>query len=372
MNLLICVPTYNEAENIEEFITAVFAGCPPETHILVIDDNSPDGTAAIVETLITRYPARLHLLNRPEKQGLGRAYLAAFAWGRSRGYDAFLEMDADFSHNPGYIPVMIKEIKTHDVVIGSRNIKGGGVEGWSAARNCISKGGSLYSRLVLGCPIKDLTGGFNMWTKAALDKIDLSSIISKGYAFQVEMKYRAYSAGCRIKEVPILFADRKRGKSKMSKKIFAEALINIWKIKKNIGIDTGIDQFCKFCVTGALGAVTNLLIFFVCADRFELPEIPVSIGCFMVAATQNYIINHKWSFKRNMAKGTLSLKMWLSFIAGSLLGLAANIGVMEMILLNFKLLYKFFAQGAGIAAGMAINFFVSKFFVFSNIIRKKI
>jgi dolichol-phosphate mannosyltransferase len=238
LNLLVCVPTYNEAENIEPFLNAVFEKLPPQAHILVIDDNSPDGTARIVEKLQEKYPQRLHLLNRPGKQGLAAAYLSAFEWGLARGYGIFLEMDADFSHNPKYIPAMLEEIQTRDVVIGSRNIQGGGVEGWSFLRNIISKGGSFYSRAVLGCPIKDLTGGFNMWTKNALDKINLTTIISRGYSFQVEMKYRAYRNKCGIKEIPIVFVDRKFGKSKMSKKIFFEAFLNVWKIKKSVGVNT--------------------------------------------------------------------------------------------------------------------------------------
>jgi dolichol-phosphate mannosyltransferase len=205
----------------------------PETAgILVVDDNSPDGTAAAVKKLKEKWPGRLHLLNRPGKQGLASAYLEGFAWGETKGYDIFLEMDADFSHNPKYIPLMLEQIQNNDVVIGSRNIKGGGVEGWTWIRNLISKGGSLYSRFVLGCPLKDLTGGFNMWKKTALEKIRLDSILSKGYSFQIEMKYKAYLSRCAIVEIPIIFTDRKKGKSKMSKKIFFEALLNIWKIKK--------------------------------------------------------------------------------------------------------------------------------------------
>jgi dolichol-phosphate mannosyltransferase len=232
MNLLIVIPTYNEAENIHGLINAVFAIVPEYTSILVVDDNSPDGTAGIVERLISNYSGRLFLLKREGKQGLASAYLAGFSWGLFRNFDVFLEMDADFSHNPQYIPVMIDAIKTHDVVIGSRNVANGGVEGWTWLRNFISKGGSLYSRTVLQCPIKDLTGGFNMWRKTAFEKIGLDSIISKGYSFQVEMKYKAYRTHCNIVEIPIVFVDRKQGKSKMSKKIFFEALINIWRIRR--------------------------------------------------------------------------------------------------------------------------------------------
>ena len=378
MKLLIAIPTYNEAENIERFIKAVFESLQSVTQsvtvdgnvnldaagILVVDDNSPDGTAGIVENLIEVYPERLHLLKRPGKQGLGTAYLAAFDWGLSRGYDVFLEMDADFSHNPSYIPAMLKEIETHDVVIGSRNVSGGGVEGWSFLRNFISKGGSLYARLVLGCTIKDLTGGFNMWTKAALERINLSGVISKGYSFQVEMKFRAYSAGCSVKEIPIIFVDRKLGKSKMSKKIFVEALLNMWKIKKITGIDSSIDQFIKFAVTGALGTVTNLLIFFFCADVFRLPEIPVSIFCFLIAVSQNYVFNHRWSFRQNTGQEALSFKKWLKFTGASLFGLAVNIVIMKAVLLNFSPAFKVIAQACGIVAGMVINFILSKLFVF--------
>jgi dolichol-phosphate mannosyltransferase len=366
MNLLIAVPTYNEAQNIESFIKAVFENVPSWAEILVIDDNSPDGTAEIVEKLIPDSQNRLHILNRLEKQGLGKAYLAAFDWGLSRGYDVFLEMDADFSHNPAYIPGMLKEIASHDVVIGSRNVKGGGVEGWSALRNLVSKGGSLYSRVVLGCPVKDLTGGFNMWTKKALEKIGLDRIISRGYSFQVEMKYRAYSAGCSIREIPIIFPDRKQGVSKMSKGIFFEAFLNVWKIKKAVGFDSGLGQFIKFAITGALGTFTNLLVFFIFADQFNLPEIPVSIGCFLIAATQNYVINHKWSFRSGTTKNALSLKKGVLFILVSLLGLGINIAVMETMLLHFALPYKFIAQACGIAAGMVVNFAMSKAVVFKS------
>jgi len=367
LNLLICIPTYNEATNIEKIIVDIMNIISRLTSydvcILVIDDNSPDGTADIVERLIEEYPSRLHILKRPKKQGLGKAYLAAFDWGLSKGYDAFLEMDADFSHNPKYIPEMIKHIQNHDVIIGSRNIKGGGVEGWSFLRNCISKGGSIYSRIILRCPVKDLTGGFNMWTKSTLLKIGLDNILSEGYLFQVEMKYRAWRAGCSIKEIPIVFADRTHGTSKMSKKIFFEALLKIWTIKQSAK-NTAIDQFAKFAITGGLGTATNLLLFFLFVDKMGLLEIPVSIGCFLVAGTQNYAVNHKWTFSSNTGNSALSIKKWLTFLSASLVGLSANIVVMQLMIINFNLPYKFIAQACGIAAGMAINFAFSKFLVF--------
>lgn len=247
MRLLVIVPTYNEAENISLLLPQIFdnlskctegtpraasAGGVSRGGVLVVDDGSPDGTASIVRRIIQeRGKDDLSILERQTKSGLADAYLTGFKWGKERGYDVFLEMDADFSHKPEYIPQLYEAIQTHDAAIGSRNVTGGRVEGWSALRNFISKGGSLYSRAVLGCPIKDLTGGFNMWRLSALEKIGLSNIISRGYSFQIEMKYRAYKAGCKIKEVPITFPDRTRGVSKMSRKIFIEALLNIWRIR---------------------------------------------------------------------------------------------------------------------------------------------
>jgi putative flippase GtrA len=259
---------------------------------------------------------------------------------------------------------MMEKIRAYDVVIGSRNIKGGGVEGWTALRNFISKGGSFYSRAVLGCPVMDLTGGFNLWTRNALLKIGLEKIISKGYSFQVEMKYRAYIAGCSISEVPIIFSDRKLGKSKMSKKIFLEALAAVWKIKRLAGGDTAIDQFFKFAVTGGMGTVTNLTAFFICADKLSFPAVPVSMACFLIAASQNYIINHKWSFRKNTLRENLSIKKWLLFICMSLLGLGVNLIVLTTVLSYFNPPYKFTAQALGIMAGTVMNFIFSKFVVF--------
>jgi len=363
-SLLVIIPTYNEIENIIPLITQIF-NVAHNAHILVVDDNSPDGTASTVEKIATANPA-LHIMKRSGKMGLASAYIDGFKWGIPKGFDIFLEMDADFSHNPEYIPEMLEQIKTHDVVIGSRNIKGGGVEGWSVFRNLISKGGSLYSRIVLSCPIMDLTGGFNMWRKSTLDKIGLDNIISKGYSFQVEMKSKAYHYGCTIKEIPILFPDRKHGNSKMSKKIFLEALVNMWKIKKEMAVNNSIDQFFKFAITGGLGTIINLFIFYLCVDLSKMKEIPVSIGCFIIIATQNYILNHKWSFRQKDYAEKLSIKKWIMFICGSLLGLAINIMVMSFMLMRFNLPYKFIAQACGITSGMIFNFFVSKLVIFKR------
>ncbi len=231
MKLLVIIPTYNEIENIVEIIPAVFKVIPQNAGLLVVDDGSPDGTGDAVRNMLPLYEKRLNILQRKGKSGLADAYITGFKWGMEHEYDVFCEMDADFSHKPEYLTQMYEAIQTFEVVIGSRNIAGGKVEDWSFLRNLISKSGSLYSRIVLGCPIKDLTGGFNMWRKEALEKINLDAIISKGYAFQIEMKYRAYKASCSYKEIPIIFPDRIAGVSKMDKGIFLEALKTVWRIK---------------------------------------------------------------------------------------------------------------------------------------------
>ena len=366
MQTLIVIITYNEIENITNLINDVFKIVASNVDILVVDDSSPDGTGKAVENLFNNYPNRLYLLTRPIKEGTSAAYIAGFKWGLSRDYDAFLQFDGDFSHNPKYIPQMLKSIETYDVVIGSRYIKGGGIEDWTLSRRIISKGGSFYSRLILSCPVKDLTGGFNLWRRTALEKIGLDRILSKSYSLQIELKYRAYCSGCTIKEIPIIFSDRKLGVSKISGNTIFEALGIIWVIKKNVGVDTSLDQFFKFLVTGGLGTITNLLIFFICVDLFELNPVFISIICFIIAGTQNYIFNHKWSFKQNTSNEPLSIKKLLMFLCGSLLGYFANISVMSLMISQLTLPLKTIAQGCGILTGMFINFAISKLVIFKK------
>ncbi|MCL1994467.1 MAG: glycosyltransferase family 2 protein [Spirochaetes bacterium] len=364
MKTLIIIITYNEIENIPLLIPQLFETIPPNVDVLVVDDSSPDGTGAAVEELAKKYPGRLHLFTRPVKEGTAKAYLAGFRWGMEKNYDAYLQFDGDFSHNPKYIAAMLEEIKTHDVVVGSRYIKGGHIEDWTLQRKIISRGGSLYSRIILSCPVKDLTGGYNMWRKTALEKINLDGIISKSYSLQIELKYKAFCAGCSIKEVPITFTDRERGVSKISNNTLLEALVNVWKIKKNVNIDGAIDQFLKFAATGGLGAVLNLLIFFLSVDVAGLPPVPVSVALFLLIGLQNYIINHKWSFKQNTGGEPLSFKKWFMFMCGALVGYLANVSAMSFMLWQFELPWKTIAQASGIAVGMFINFAVSRTIVF--------
>ncbi|HTJ42921.1 MAG TPA: polyprenol monophosphomannose synthase [Kofleriaceae bacterium] len=229
---LIVVPTYNERDNVGEVATRFLAGVPA-ANILFVDDNSPDGTGAVLDEIAAR-DRRVHVLHRPGKLGLGTAYLDGFRWGLARGYEYLFEMDADFSHDPKYLPGMLELARSNDVVIGSRYVDGGGTENWGVGRKIISKGGSLYARTILGVKIRDLTAGFICWRRHALEAIDLDAVRSNGYSFQIEMKYRALAAGLTLVETPIVFADRRIGQSKMSRAIFAEALLMVWKLRLGV------------------------------------------------------------------------------------------------------------------------------------------
>ena len=225
---IIVIPTYNEIENIEVILEKVFS-LKLGVDVLIVDDNSPDKTYEKVQELIDAnlYGGQLHLMIRQNKEGLGKAYVAGFKWCLERDYAFIIEMDADLSHDPKYLPSFIENIKEYDLVIGSRYVKGGGVVNWSLLRKFISFGGSTYARTILGISIKDVTGGFKCFKREVLEAIDLDNLLSAGYAFQIEMNYRTILKGFKVKEVPIVFEDRIAGKSKMSKKIFIEALLNV-------------------------------------------------------------------------------------------------------------------------------------------------
>jgi dolichol-phosphate mannosyltransferase len=228
--VLIVTPTYNERDNLETFLSGVFE-VVSEVDVLVVDDNSPDGTGALADE-IAEGDARVHVMHRPGKMGLGSAYLDAFRWGLDRDYEVILEMDTDLSHDPRYLPDFLAAIEDGaGVVIGSRNIPGGGVEGWGVGRHVLSKGGSLYSRSILGLGVRDLTSGYKAFRAEVLRAIDLDDVRSEGYSFQIELTYRALRKGFAVKEVPIIFVDRRAGQSKMSRKIFAEAIMMVWKLR---------------------------------------------------------------------------------------------------------------------------------------------
>jgi dolichol-phosphate mannosyltransferase len=223
------LPTYNEAENIEELVRAALprleaSGEPPA--ILIVDDNSPDGTGEIADRLAAEL-GPVEVLHRPEKCGLGRAYLAGFQVAVGRGADYVLEMDSDFSHDPADIPRLIQAAREADLALGSRYVPGGGVTDWGFVRRGLSRGGSWYARTLLGVPVMDMTGGFKCFRPRVLEQLDLKGIRSDGYGFQIEVTYRAIQAGFTVKEIPIVFRDRRVGSSKMTARIALEA---VWKV----------------------------------------------------------------------------------------------------------------------------------------------
>ncbi len=230
-SVLIVIPTYNEKDNITELLSEVFKSVP-QVNVLIVDDNSPDGTGKIVDDLVANntYNDRLFVMHRSGKLGLGTAYIQGFQWGMQRGYELLFSMDADFSHDPKYLPEMIALAENNDLVIGSRYVKGGGTQNWGFIRRLISKGGSLYARIVLLANVHDFTGGFNCYHKNFLERLNLDTVFSKGYCFQIEMKFRHVLMKAKIKEMPIIFCDRVNGKSKMSSNIFKEAVINVLRL----------------------------------------------------------------------------------------------------------------------------------------------
>jgi glycosyltransferase involved in cell wall biosynthesis len=233
MNALVIIPTYNEVATIDRAVEAVLA-TEPRADVLVVDDNSPDGTGKVVQQLIdarTDTPPRLHLLPRPGKQGLGAAYRAGFDWGLARGYDALVEMDADLSHPADRLPALLDALEEGaDLAIGSRYVRGGATRNWSRLREAISRGGNLYVQLALRLPVRDATAGYRAYRRQLLAALPLDQVQSSGYCFQIEMAHRTWQLGYRIVEIPITFTEREAGHSKMSRKIVVEALwrVAVW------------------------------------------------------------------------------------------------------------------------------------------------
>ncbi|MFJ6631323.1 polyprenol monophosphomannose synthase [Streptomyces sp. NPDC091376] len=240
---LVIIPTYNEAENIKPIVARVRAAVP-EAHILVADDNSPDGTGKIADELSVE-DDHVHVLHRKGKEGLGAAYLAGFRWGIEQGYGVLVEMDADGSHQPEELPRLLTALKGADLVLGSRWVPGGRVVNWPRSREFLSRGGSTYSRLLLGVPIRDVTGGYRAFRKETLEGLGLDGVASQGYCFQVDLARRAVEAGFHVVEVPITFVERELGDSKMSRDIVVEALwrVTAWGIGARAGRIIGRKPF---------------------------------------------------------------------------------------------------------------------------------
>lgn len=229
MKALVIIPTYNERENLDELMGRIFAQ-GLQVEVLIVDDNSPDGTGALADQMSAADP-RMHVMHRAGKMGLGSAYVAGFRWALERDYDAVFEMDADFSHNPDSLGEFLRELESNDLVLGSRYLYGVTVVNWPLSRLILSYAANVYSRVITGMPFKDLTGGFKCFRRQVLEAIDLSRVHSDGYAFQIEMTFKAWRKGFRIKEIPIMFVDRRAGVSKMSRRIVREAAWLVWRLR---------------------------------------------------------------------------------------------------------------------------------------------
>jgi len=226
---LVIIPTYKERENLVPLLKQIFSqGLPLE--VLIVDDNSPDGTGAVADQIAAADP-RVHVMHRPGKMGLGSAYVAGFRYALERDYDAAFEMDADFSHNPESLPEFLRELESADLVVGSRYLHGVTVVNWPLKRLILSYGANVYSRVITGLPLKDVTGGFKCFRRQVLEALDLSRVRSDGYGFQIEINYKAWRKGFRIKEIPIMFVDRRAGESKMNRKIVWEAAWMVWRLR---------------------------------------------------------------------------------------------------------------------------------------------
>lgn len=229
MTTLVISPTYNESKNVQSLIELIL-GKHPEFHLLIVDDSSPDGTANKVKELQADY-SNLYLEERPTKDGLGTAYIYGFKWAIEREYDRIVQMDADLSHDPNDVPHLVNLLDKNDLIVGSRYVEGVSVVNWPIRRLMLSYGANLYSRIITGMPIKDSTGGFKAWRREVLEELDLNAVRSQGYSFQIEMNFRTWCKGFRIKEVPIIFVDRTIGESKMSKNIVYEAIFMVWLLR---------------------------------------------------------------------------------------------------------------------------------------------
>ena len=226
---LVVIPTYNEKDNIENITNAVLE-VEPSLNVLIVDDNSPDGTGRIADEM-AQQDSRVFVLHRQEKSGLGSAYIAGFKYALEREYEFIFEMDADFSHDPKNLPRFLEKMKEYDLVLGSRYINGVNVVNWPMSRLLLSYCANVYARLITGLPVRDTTGGFKCFRRHVLEQIDLDAVQSDGYSFQIEMTFKAWKKGFTICEIPIIFVDRLAGQSKMSKKIVREAIVMVWKLR---------------------------------------------------------------------------------------------------------------------------------------------
>lgn len=331
MKVLIIIPTYNEAKNIKKLILSINQQKLKNTSILIVDDNSPDRTGQIAESLAkNKFGNPIYVLHRKKKEGLGKAYVDGFKWALKNHYKKIITMDADFSHHPKYLPALLKKSEKNDVVIGSRYVKGGKIEGWNWQRYLNSFCANLIARLILGLKPKDVTAGYKCYSAKFLRLIDFDNLVSSGYAFQVEMVNLAQDNGFKIEEIPITFKDRRAGQSKISGELYRSAIAVIrLAIRKQL-----YRQFVKFSIVGISGMVVDWLFYFVATRIFHLFYLIAKIISFIFAATNNYVWNRIWTFRSKQKKITTE---FYKFFFVSTLGLGFNALIMYFLVGVLKL-----------------------------------
>lgn len=356
---IVLIPTYNEKKNISKIISAVFK-FNPKVHILVIDDSSPDGTGDIVKKMISKYPRQLHLMTRLKKEGLGKAYVAGFRWALQRKYHFIVSMDADFSHDPKYLPTMLSVATKEDtdIVIGSRYIRGGGILGWDWKRLLNSRGANFATRLMLGLKSKDVTAGYKVYDSRFLKKLSLNNLVASGYAFQVEMIYLAKEKGAKVVEVPIIFADRRVGESKISGELVRSMKI-VWRlfIRRRV-----VGQAIKFMGIGLLNTFVDGGILFALVTFADLDKIIARIISSTTALISSYILNRIWTFK---SKNRAVAAQFVSFAIINGLGLAWN-NLLYGLMVNKMHIYYLLAMIIATAIVFMWNFGLSKIWAFKE------
>lgn len=358
MKTVICIPTYNEAQNIKKMLPAISSLKLSNTDILIIDDNSPDHTSSIAKKIAksAKFTNKIFVLDRKKKEGLGKAYIAGFKWTLEKNYDRIISMDADFSHDPKYLPEMIEKAKNYDVVVGSRYAKGGKIEGWEWHRYINSYGANFVTRLALGLKPKDATAGFKCYSRKFISSIDLDNIIAGGYAFQVEMINLAQEGDYKIIEFPITFVDRKVGKSKISGELTRSAKIvfQLASRKKTY------QQFIKFAFVGLLNLGVDLGFYLLFSRIFGIYYLTSKVLSFTIAATNSYILNKIWTFRN---KDTRYVKQFFQFIAVAGVGMGLNALMMYLLVTIFHIsdIISFFFA---VLAVTLWNFFANKYWTF--------
>ncbi|GAA1990046.1 glycosyltransferase family 2 protein [Microbacterium pumilum] len=366
---LIVIPTYNEVGNLPGILHRVH-NATGETDVLIVDDSSPDGTGALADQLASVDP-RIHVLHRAQKDGLGGAYRAGFAWGLARDYDRLVEMDADGSHDPAHLPALLEALDDADVAVGSRWIDGGRAEGWPLHRRLLSRGGSAYARLMLGITQRDVTGGFRAYRADALREIDPTHLVSQGYSFQIEMLWRAANAGHRIIEVPITFVERLHGTSKMSSTIVTEALARVtrWGLARPL-----IRQILTFIGVGAIGLAVDVITFNLLRATILSPEavpggaLAAKVISVTLAIVANWLGNRYWTFaeQRRSDVGREAVDFLLASALGGLASLV-TLGVSHYALgLHTAIADNISANVIGLALGSAVRFITYREWVFAG------